>query len=177
MKGNKMSGQRKKKLLKGHQNHPQDAWDATIDVFLNSVGPAPNYQADFDILTCLPVDWDGSDPNPTIFFFNRGRPGFKITFRLFDNTNGGAGTNYQFANNKDDAIWSKLGDTCPTGAVHDVFAKKDVVVQSGTTLLVKNPNDNSCLGNFKYTLNVAIGGNGPYVHLDPGGQNMNGATS
>jgi hypothetical protein len=166
--------ERAKRELEGHQNHPKDAWEVVIDVYLNSVGPAPDYQANFDIQTCLPTELDGIDPNPHVYFFNEGRPGFNIMFRLFDNTNGGAGSNYRFPKNKDDAVWSQLGETCPTAACDDVFPNKHTVVQDATTLVVFNPNQEGCLGEFRYTLNVSIGGDAPYVHLDPGGNNMNG---
>lgn len=165
---------RAKRKFEGHQVHPKDAWDVVIDVYLNSVGPAPNYDPDFDVQTCLPTKLEADDPRRHVLFFNDGRPGFNITFRLFDNTNGGHGSGYRFAANNDDAVWSELGQNCPTARINEVFEQPKV--KDATTLVVFNPNQDPCLGEFRYTLNVSLDGNEPYVHLDPGGNNMNGGT-
>lgn len=165
---------RAKRQMGRHEVHPKDAWNVVIDVYLNSVGPAPDYAADFDVQTCLPMEFVGNDPRRHVLFFNDGRPGFNVTFRLFDNTNGGQGSGYRFAKNKDDAVWSQLGEDCPTEPVNQVFQRP--VVQDATTLVVFNPNQDPWLGEFHYTLNVSIDGDEPYVPLDPGGNNMNGGS-
>lgn len=167
--------QAKRLPVKNYKKHPNKAWDVIVDVYLNSTGPGPN-DAAFDILTCLPVVVSGTNPNPQIQFNNEGRPGFNITFRLFDNTNGGNGSNFQFASNPDDAVWSQLGSTCPTGPVWDVFPNNRTKVKDDTTVVVFNPNEEGCLGPFQYTLNVSVDGNPPYLPLDPGGNNMNGGS-
>src|SRR4051812_7913282 len=104
---------------KKHGHGPRNAWAVEVDVYLNSV--AKDGTADFDVQTCLPTKWVGSDPHPQIQFHNEGRPGFFVRFRLFDNTGNG---NYRFASNEDDAVWSQLGSACPLSAAHGVFDKK-----------------------------------------------------
>jgi hypothetical protein len=155
------------RLTKKHARGPQNAWAVEVDVYLNSV--AKDGTADFDVQTCLPTKMVGSDLHPEIQFHNEGRPGFFIRFRLFDNTGNG---NYQFASNEDDAVWSQLGTTCPLSSVHGVFDKKKTVLEDATTLFVFNPNEDPYLGPFRYTLNVSTDGAPNYVHLDPGGNNM-----
>ena len=159
---------------KNHQQAPKDPWDVKIDVYLNSVGPAPNYPADFDIQTCLPTQWNNGEDNPQVFFFNDGRPFFRVTFRLWDNTNGGLGSGYKFVADKNDALWSKLGSICPTAGCWDVFAKSGIKRPNDTTITGDNPNDETCLGAFQYVLRVTDGNK--IVSLDPGGNNMNGGT-
>jgi hypothetical protein len=148
--------------------HPSNPWDAEVDVNLTSDNPVQ-----FQIATCLPLDNSGN-----ILFNNNGRPGFKIKFRLYDNTNNGAGSGYTFPQgaNKADAVWSQLGTTCPTTGVWVVFPQNSITVtDNGATAMVTNPNVAPNLGVFRYTLNVLKPG-GPYVPLDPGGNNGNGTT-
>jgi hypothetical protein len=164
---------RYRRRMKGHMNHPKEAWEVIVDIFLNSV--APDGTPDFDVQTCLPVKFVAGDPHPRIQFDNAGRPGFWIKFRFYDNTNDGAGSGYRFPNHDGDAVWSQLGDTCPSSPVYDVFPKNSLDVQdSGLTLLAFNPNPCPAQEDFRYALNVSTDGKKPYVHLDPGGRNMNG---
>lgn len=152
--------------------HPTNPWDAEIDVTLTSDGTPPQ----FSIATCLPVD-----PSGNIIFNNAGRPGFRLTFRLYDDTNGGNGSGYTFPQgaNKADAIWSEIeANGCPSSGVWNVFPTSSIVVQdSGMTLVVHNPNPCPAQGLFRYTLNVTKTGAPPYLALDPGGSNQNGSTS
>lgn len=164
---------RYRRRMKNHWNHPKDAWEVIVDVFLNSVGP--DGKPDFDVQTCLPIKFVAGDAHPQIQFDNAGRPGFWIKFRFFDNTNGGAGSGYRFPNHDADAVWSKVGTSCPTDAVDEIFPKRYLDVQDGgLTLLAFNPNPYPAQDTFRYTLNVSTNGKKPYVHLDPGGRNMNG---
>ena len=153
-------------------NKPDKPWDAEIDVTLTSAGPP----AAFTIDTPLP-----KDPNGNIIFNNNGRPGFKIKFRLYDNTNNGNGSGYAFpqGGNKSDAVWSQLGATgCPSSGIWDVFDQSSITIQDGgATLVVHNPNPSPAQGQFRYTLNVTTTGGPPYLPLDPGGTNMNGSST
>jgi hypothetical protein len=163
----------KRRHFKHHVNHPRDPWEVVIDVFLNSVSAAG--KADFDIQTCLPTTTLRSDKNPQVQFDNCGRPGFLVKFRLFDNTNGGAGSGYRFPLIPEDGLWSQTGNSCPGGPAYEVFEQDSLdVVDKGLTLLASNPNPSPAQGPFRYTLNVSIGGTKPYTALDPGGNNMNG---
>jgi hypothetical protein len=159
-----------------HVNGPKHPWQVEIDVYLNSVGPGPD-DVDFEVDTCLPTEPDLDDPkHPRVDFKNEGRDdGFTISFRLFDNTNGGLGSNYRFPLNASDGVWSQVGHSCPTTATYGVFPEDSLDVKDkGLTLVACNPNPPPGQGHFKYTLNVSTTGNPPYVRLDPGGNNMNG---
>jgi hypothetical protein len=156
---------------KHHNNGPKSnhPWEVVIDVYLNSVTAG---KANFDVQTCLPTEWNGKpDSNPVIFFFNDGRNGFNITFRLFDNT----GEDYRFVQDKDDAIWSKLNGPCPERGVWDIFKREHIERVDDTTLKVFNSNKDDCVGDFQYTLRVVSDDANP-INLDPGGVNMNGGS-
>lgn len=155
------------------QHHPTKPWQAEIDVTLTSAGPP----AEFQIQTCLPVDENGN-----IIFGNNGRPGFNLTFRLYDNTNNNQGSGYAFPQgvSEADAVWSVLGQSgCPSEGAWEVFPKESISVEDeGATLVVSNPNPGPTpQGNFRYTLNVVKAGTTSYVAIDPGGTNNNGGTS
>ena len=154
------------------QHHPTNPWEAEIDVTLTDDGSPPQ----FEIATCLPTDGAGN-----IIFNNAGRPGFKLKFRLYDNTNGGNGSGYAFpqgANNQD-ALWSKVEAVgCPASGVWEVFPQNSIVVtDNGATLMVLNPNPSPPQGTFRYTLNVIKPGATAYLPLDPGGTNNNGSSA
>jgi hypothetical protein len=167
-----LSDERAQRLSDKHyKNSPKNPWEAEIDIYLNAVHD--DGTADFDVQTCLPTELIRADPHPRIHFYNDGRDGFYLTFRLFDNTPGG---NYQFASDPDDAVWSQLGDACPSDRIYGVFDKRKTDVKGPTTLSVYNPNKAPFLGTFRYTLNVSVNGEAPYVALDPGGNNMNGTS-
>lgn len=159
------SGHGEYKPDKKHAHGPQNAWDVEVDIYLNSV--AKDGTAEFDVQTCLPTKLVGVDPHPQIQFHNEGRPGFFIRFRLFDNTGNG---NYQFASDPKDAVWSQFGQDCPLSAAHGVFDADKTVLENATTLYTFNLNKDP--GEFRYTLNVSLDGAPKYVHLDPGGNNM-----
>lgn len=145
-------------------------WEVDIDVYLYD---ASDPKDGFKVKSVLPIEIDDSDPPiEYIIFENKGRPGFKLLFHLHDET----GQNYQFAENKDDAIWSREGDDkCPDEAEHAVL--EPVRVKDGTLLVVKNENDEKDgkkIGKFRYTLRVGKGGKPPYIPLDPGGVDQDG---
>jgi hypothetical protein len=158
---------------------PNKPWDVDVDVYLEDVGPAPERKATFHLDTCLPVDQFGN-----ISFFNSHRHGFRIRFNLWDNTNGGLGSNYVFHNPAKPpndpskwALWSAQGQGCPPdncNAQWDEF-QSDHIEGGGQTLVVTNTN--SQLAYFGYTLRVTNDGGQNFVNLDPGGTNMNGTTS
>jgi hypothetical protein len=113
-------------------------------------------------------------------FNNAGRPGFKVKFRLYDNTNGGNGSGYAFpqGTNKQDGIWSIVGSSgCPSSGIWQVFDQNSLAVtDNGATLVALNPNPSPAQGDFRYTLNVTKTGGPPYLPLDPGGTNNNGSS-
>lgn len=157
-----------KQILKG----PQKAWEIDIDVYLYSVGPP----ADFEIMACLPVD----TANENLIFYNQGRPGFVINYRLYDNTNNGAGSGYKFPNppappNRESewALWSRQGSGCPP-LNHGQWAEftSQNVKDQGETLVVINKNES--VTEFGYTLRVTNDNGKNFVDLDPGGLNQNG---
>lgn len=155
------------------EHHPSKPWEAEIDVMLTSIGPP----ADFKIQTCLPVDASGN-----IVFANHGRPGFKVRFRLYDNTNNGQGSGFTFPQGASatDAVWSILGaNGCPSEGAWQVFEQSSLKVEDGGATLVafnRNPGPTP-QGDFRYTLNVTNNGGPPYVSLDPGGSNQNGGSA
>lgn len=110
------------------------------------------------------------DPNGKILFKNKkDEDGFKIFFDLVDPPE-----DYVWPDDDDiaQAVWSKLGSTCPTQGVWDVFEplRSD---NNRKTLVVNNPNPSPAQGEFQYTLRV-VNGRGDYLDLDPGGINQNG---
>ena len=138
---------------------------AVVTVVLNSDNPL-----DFDIESDdLPKDANGD-----LVFHNDGHPGFQVEFELDDKLELG----YLFPpnNNKQDAVWSKLGTSvCPDSPCHEVF-KVQSVRPHRKSLLVLNPNSGKVLGDFGYTLRVTKTDGAPYLDLDPGGVNQNGPT-
>lgn len=163
----------KRAMFKTLMKKPDKPWEVDIDVYLESVGPP----AKFKIKTCLPVD--PADENIT-YFFNKGRPGFTVSFHLYDNTNNGAGSGYVFPNppkpphkESEWALWSRQGPGCPPKdyGQWDGFTSINVK-DHGLTLVVTNKNDS--VTEFGYTLRVTDGAN--FVDLDPGGNNQNGAS-
>jgi hypothetical protein len=164
------------------KHHPSRQWAVDVDVYLNAVGPGN--VADFEVVTCLPVENSAPDPHGRIVFRNNGRPGFTINFRLFDNTNDGNGSGYVFpdppgpkrvGNHQKWAMWSRIGEGCPPADYADQweeFTSTDVL-DEGATLVVRNLNNTSTL--FGYTLRVTNDEGQTFVNLDPGGNNMNGS--
>jgi len=140
-------------------------WDVEIDIHLKKGCPDPQ----FEIYTTLPVS------NGAIEFRNNHRPGFNITFTLYDES----GENYLFPPQSKvrEACWSLRGNTCPTSAAYDVFDPR-TVDHSRTTLVVFNDNPDADhggpLGEFMYTLRVTKDECASYCCLDPGGNDMNG---
>ena len=139
-------------------------WDVEVDVYLESVSPLH-----FRIESYLQPQANGD-----LVFHNRGHDGFNVNFHLHDLTDGG----YQFAGppNLNQAIWSQIGDVCPTSGVWQVFDPKQVK-DHGMTLVAYNKNPAPAQGHFMYTLNVTNNNGTSYVALDPGGNNMNGSSN
>lgn len=167
-------GEEKSMGSKTEAHGPSKPWEIDIDVYLKAVGPP----ADFEIMTCLPID----PGNGNISFSNKGRPGFTIAFHLYDNTNGGLGSGYVFPNppappNKKSewALWSRQGPGCPPKdyGQWDEFTSNNVKDQ-GLTLVVTNKNESVTA--FGYTLRVTNDNGATFVDLDPGGNNQNGAS-
>ncbi len=161
------------------KHYPDKPWTVDVDVYLYSAGPP----AEFTIDTCLPVEPCGGDPHGRIVFSNKGRDGFNVVFRLFDNTNGGDGSGYVFpdppgpkhvSDRKKWALWSREGEGCPPEGYADQWSEftSTSVTDQGQTLIVRNKNSFCAL--FGYTLRVTNDGGATFVNLDPGGNNMNG---
>lgn len=158
---------------------PTNPWEIEVDVYLKSAGPP----ADFCIDTCLPAEFHGNDPHPWIVFSNHGRDGFKLNFRLYDNT--GASSAYVFPDPPGNptkggdpqkwALWSADSQTCPPPPGQwDQFTAVEVK-DKGTTLVVRNLNQVQT--DFVYTLRVTNDGGQTFVNLDPGGTNNNGSSA
>ena len=125
-------------------------------------------------------------PNQTLTFRNQdqngvGHNGLDVTFVLTDNTHQGYG--FPPNNKKQDAISSQLGatDFCPVQGMNEVLSVINVSGPNNNTLRVHNPNQNkqggpNLTGLFSYVLWVTKDNGATYVPLDPGGNNMNGAT-
>jgi hypothetical protein len=146
---------------KGH-----DSWEVDVYVYLHSDAPL-----DFSVESYLQSDSNSDN----LMFYNRCHPGFYVYFHLIDET--GKGYRFPQSSNKDDAIWSQMGTSCPTQAIYEVFDQNKINVKDqGATLKTFNPNEGTAVGNFQYTLNVSTDGKAPYLALDPGGTNMNGST-
>jgi hypothetical protein len=151
---------------------PTKPWETDIDVYLTSVGPP----AQFQISTCLPLDQSGN-----IVFYNNGRPGFMLHFRLYDQTNNGAGSGYVFPSPPAPpnqpmnwAMWSSAGSGCPVPGCGQWSEFTTVNVKDqGTTLVVQNTNTSQTV--FGYTLRVTNDNGSTFVDLDPGGNNQNGS--
>ncbi len=146
---------------------------ARIKVYLTDVGN--NNEPTFHLRSNLPSHGGGN--HPVFEFKNNGLSGFELTFELIDQTNNGMGSGYQFAMDENDAVWSQLGSDCPDRAVVPAVFTHPTRTDD-TTLVVINENPDTGKGagqgQFQYTLNVSQDGNPPYVHIDPGGKNMNG---
>jgi hypothetical protein len=149
------------------ENRGHDAWAVDVFVYLHSQTPG-----DFTVESYLQSDPGSSN----LVFYNRHHPGFDVTFHLIDET--GLGYRFPQASNKQDAIWSQLGNSCPTTPVWEVFDKHGMILgPQGLSITAHNPNEGTAVGEFRYTLNVSQSGNPPYLALDPGGTNNNGSTS
>lgn len=139
--------------------------NATVRVVLKSDKPL-----DFEIHSDdLPKDANGD-----LLFENDHHPGFKVEFKLEDVNN--LGYLWPLPQNKEEAVWSKLGAQCPLAAAHDVFRPINIKPDR-KTLVVDNPNVAPALGAFQYNLRVTKTGAAPYLDLDPGGLNQNGPIS
>lgn len=144
-------------------------WEVQVDVCLISDAPL-----EYTIQSYLQSN--PADPEELVFC-NNGHNGFNITFVLHDST--GKGYGFPTGSNKQDAVWSEVGPgLCPGDpGAWNVFDKKTITVGgNGSKLMVHNPNPSPAQGKFSYTLNVTTTGGKPYLALDPGGNNMNGAT-
>jgi hypothetical protein len=162
----------------------EQPWQVQIDVYLEDDASDP---PKFSIECPLPsYEVKSDDPKQPakkyIKFENKHRPGFDILFHLHD----GTGKGYKFPRRAEDAVWSRTGEDCPDEAWSQcdeykncmVFQPRRVVQPDQMTLVVYNENDKrqgEPIGRFSYTLNVGIGGEKPYLHLDPGGDDQNGA--
>jgi hypothetical protein len=148
----------------------QKPWSVQIDVYLESDGPNPK----FHVESCLPFDPAVTTEKILVFRTNH-RPGFDILFQLHDLT----GKGYRFPKRADDGVWSKKGGTCPNTAAHEVFQPIRVIEPDRTALVVhnENPGDEKggAIGKFRYTLNVTTTDGAPFLPLDPGGDDQNGA--
>ena len=136
-----------------------EPWTVEVDVHLLEASNPPK----FCIESFL------KDPDDKLVFNNNGRPGFKIVFHLHDET--GEGFRFPEERDKDEAVWSQLGSTCPKRKVLDVL-KPIRIFDDGTKLTVHNPNPHPPQGEFTYTLRVTNGRK--WLDLDPGGVNQNG---
>lgn len=159
-------------------------WQIQIDVYLEDDECDP---PKFSIECPLPsYEVKSADPKQPpkkyVVFENKHRPGFDILFHLHDLTNKG----YTFPQRAEDAIWSRIGEDCPDEgwSQHGDYKKcmvlepRRVVQPDQMTLVVFNENDkrnDEPIGRFSYTLNVGIRGQQPFKHLDPGGDDQNGA--
>ncbi|HEV2594756.1 MAG TPA: hypothetical protein VGU01_06105 [Sphingomicrobium sp.] len=130
----------------------------------------------------------GSDPLPPptgphqeLLFENNKHDGVDIEFVLIDATN----QQYTFppAKKLADAVSSELGatDLCPKQGTSDVLIPKSINGPNNNILRVHNPNQNipggpKLTGPFSYVLWVTNDNGKNWIALDPGGQNMNGAT-
>ena len=136
-----------------------------IDVYLQAPGSNPPFKLDSDL--------PGKDGNYA--FKNKNHPGLIVGFHLHDELN--PGYSFPDASNLQDAVWSQLGSTCPTSGIWEVFQPLSVE-NDGKTLMAYNENPTAGgngLGAFHYTLNVTKTGGPPYLALDPGGDDQNGA--
>ncbi len=142
-------------------------WDVEIDVHLVKACPDPVFHLD----TYLPID----PATGYIQFDNNHRPGFNVTFNLYDET--GAGYTFPPQSKVDDACWSQLGTACPKTAKWDVLQPRNVSPDRlSLTVFNDNPGPpNGPLGVFKYALRVTKDNGANYCDLDPGGVDNNGA--
>lgn len=139
----------------------KNPWDAQIDVHLTKGCPNP----EFDIYSNLPTQ------GKKVIFKNNHRPGFNITFTLYDET----GENYLFPLPADfmEACWSQAGTTCPTEPVWDIFEPISVSPDR-KSLVVYNDNPSPPIGDFYYVLRVTKDDDASYCNLDPIGGDQNG---
>lgn len=157
-------------------------WQIQIDVYLEDDECDP---PKFSIECPLP-SYDVPDPKlgtkKYLVFENKHRPGYDILFHLHDLT----GKGYTFPQRPEEALWSRTGEECPDEAwsKHGDYDKcmvlepQRVVQPDQMTLVARNENDkkdDQPIGRFSYTLNVGIRGQKPFKHLDPGGDDQNGA--
>jgi hypothetical protein len=154
----------------GRSANPEDkAWPVHIDVYLDNDTTSP---PEFRVESSMPSYTEQGQNKKIIKFENNNRPGFKIHFHLHDKT----GQGYEFVRNADDAVWSKIGKTCPQSEVQEVFEPRRTK-SDGTfgvpMLVVYYPNENN-IGRFQYTLNVVKPGSTTPLQLDPGGDGLNG---
>jgi hypothetical protein len=147
-----------RKKLRSLQKEP---WKCEVDIYLQPQGSDPP----FELQTCLEMN-----SAKRIIFKNRRRPGFVIKFRLHDDLNPG----YHFPSDPTQAIWSQVGTECPKTQVWEVFEPLSVE-DAGMTLVVYNENPKPAIGNFKFSLRVTKGNGPPFLLLDPGGTDNNGA--
>lgn len=153
---------------RGETARGHDSWEVDVYVYLHS-----DQAGDFTVESYLQ-----SNPNNTkLIFYNRYHPGFFVKFHLIDEHN--LGYRFPLPSNREDALLSQLGSTCPTieDPHWDVFDKRSIQVLDNLTVRAFNPNEDPVLGDFQYTLNVSKDGKPPYLPLDPGGTNNNGMTS
>ena len=143
---------------------PASPWNVEVDVILIDMDSDP---PEFEINSYLQDPQDGP-----LVFNNNHRPGFLIHFNLQDPN--GSGYCFPTHANKDDAVWSAVGTTCPTTAIWDVLEPRRIENQQ-MTLVVRNRNRAPHLGEFRYTLRVTDGTD--WKELDPVGNNQNGQES
>ena len=145
-------------------------WQKTINVTLTSVNPT-EYQITPVGPDPIPVGADGA-----LIFNNDNHNGFNIDFVLIDQT--GQGYAFPPNNNKGQAVSSRLGaiNDCPPQGTSVVLSPVNISGPNNNTLSVHNPNQGSVVGSFSYALWVTKDGGQSYVSIDPGGNNMNGAT-
>jgi hypothetical protein len=136
-----------------------------VDVFVLP-RQKPNYRFDSEI-------WE----NGRLVFYNDGYDGFYVSFYLEDSN-----PQYYFAADKEDALAAKKivvpEDACPDqGSQWSQFKAKEVSSDL-RTLVVRNLNSKGQQCDFGFSLFVTTNddGSGPYLKLDPIGENHNGAT-
>ena len=150
------------------EGRPARPWTVEVDVYLEDEGPPAQFHLD----SSLP-----KGPNGDLIFQNNHRPGFNIEFHLIDLT----GKGYLFPKPADlkDSIWCERGTaSCPTSAVDDILTPRNVSPDRKTlTAYTEKPDENhgGPIGPFRFTLNVTKTGEPPFLPLDPGGDDQDGA--
>lgn len=143
--------------------------DVHVDVILESDNPLK-----FGIEPSPPNSLP-TGPNGELIFANANHPGFKVHFHLQDPN--GLGYRFPKAADKEEAVWSELGNgACPHAARWEVFTPRSVG-PNRMVLTVDNPNPTPAQGPFGYTLRVTKDNGANYLKLDPGGLNQNGSRS
>ena len=153
----------------------------TVTVTLIDDWDPPSYTSKSDALPISTIDSNGTSEPELTFNNHQGgtyHDGFKVTFKLVDQTSKGYGFFFESGGSKpeDDAIWVKKVDSsgaCPTSpSKWGGFNPQSV---TRTTLVVDNPN--SHLQYFGFTLLLSLAGEtSPSVRIDPIGNNENGST-